>query len=454
MSREINLTEGNIISTLTKLALPIMGTSFIQMAYNLTDIMWLGRLDTKAVAAAGSGGFFLWIGAALILVSQIGVGVSVAQCYGKGEYEKAKEYITQGLQLDIIIALIYGLLLFFFNSAIISFFKFDDTSLIQMAESYLSIIGLGIVFHFLNPIFSTAMNSSGNSVTPFKINTIGLIVNMILDPILIFGFGLGIKGAAIATITSQFAVTVLFLIIAKNKGVVFSGIKIFRKLDFTKVKEIVKLGFPPATQMGVHASIGIVLTRIIAEYGAVAVAVQSIGSQIESLSWMTSEGFSAAISAFVGQNYGAKKFERIKEGYYKGIKVLGYFGIFVSLLLIFGAKPIFAIFTPKDPQTIAAGIIYLRILGLSQFFMSIEIGTAGAFNGLGLTVPPTITGVSINLMRIPLAILLSSTATLGLSGIWWAITGTSIAKGIVLFIWFFFILKRLGNNKSTIEPFA
>lgn len=454
MNRGINLTEGNIISTLTKLALPIMGTSFIQMAYNITDIMWLGRLDTKAVAAAGAGGFFLWLGAAFILISQIGVGVNVAQSYGRGDYTRAKEYITQGLQLDIAIATIYGLSLFFFSSAIISFFNFDDITVILMAESYLSIIGLGIIFHFLNPVFSTAMNSSGNSLTPFKINTIGLIVNMILDPLLIFGLGLGIRGAAIATISSQFAVTFLFLIIARNKGVVFSGIKLFRKLDLNKIKEIVKLGFPPATQTGVHAIIGIVLTRIIAEYGAVAVAVQSIGSQIESLSWMTSEGFAAAISAFVGQNYGAKKFERIKEGYYKGIKLLGYFGVFISFLLIFAAKPIFTIFTPNDPQTIAEGIIYLRILGLSQFFMSIEIGTAGAFNGLGLTLPPTITGVSINLLRIPAAIILSSTAALGLSGVWWAITGTSIAKGIVLFIWFFFVLKSLVKHKGLIKPFA
>lgn len=229
---------------------------------------------------------------------------------------------------------------------------------------------------------------------------------------------------------------------------------IFRKFDLDKVKEIVKLGFPPATQTAVHATIGIVLTRIIAEYGAVAVAVQSIGSQIESLSWMTSEGFAAAISAFVGQNYGAEKFERIKEGYYKGIKLLGYFGIFISLLLIFGARPIFTIFTPNDPQTIAEGVKYLRILGLSQFFMSIEIGTAGAFNGLGLTLPPTITGVIINLLRIPIAMILASTTALGLSGVWWAVTGTSIAKGIVLFIWFFFVLKRLIKHKGLIKPFA
>ncbi|WP_422484385.1 MATE family efflux transporter [Gudongella sp. DL1XJH-153] len=443
MRRELNLTEGNIIKTLTRLALPIMGTSFIQMAYSLTDAMWLGRLSTKAVAAAGIGGFFLWLGAALIMITQIGVGVSVSQSYGKSDIKSAREYITAGLLIDIIIGLVYGFCLFTYNKQIIGFFNLGDLEVIGMAESYLQIIGMGIIFHFLNPVLSTTLNSSGDSMTPFKVNTIGLVANMILDPLLIFTFGLGIEGAAIATITSQMVVTMIFLVIGKRINSLYSTFKLFSIPDMDKVKKIIKLGFPPSTQMGIHAMISIVLTRIIAGYGPVAVAVQTIGSQIESISWMTSEGFAAAISAFVGQNYGANKISRIKEGYYKGIKVLGTFGIFASLLLIFAARPLFTIFTPDDPKAIAEGIIYLRILGLSQFFMSIEIGTAGAFNGLGKTIPPTITGISLNAMRIPAAILLSGYTFLELSGIWWAISGSSILKGIILFAWYQRELQKL-----------
>ncbi len=443
MRRELNLTEGNIIKTLTRLALPIMGTSFIQMAYSLTDAMWLGRLSTKAVAAAGIGGFFLWLGAALIMITQIGVGVSVSQSYGKSDIKSAREYITAGLLIDIIIGLIYGFCLFTYNKQIIGFFNLGDFEVIGMAESYLRIIGMGIIFHFLNPVLSTTLNSSGDSMTPFKVNTIGLIANMILDPLLIFTFGLGIEGAAIATITSQMAVALIFLVIGKRINALYSTFKLFSIPDMNKVKRIIKLGFPPSTQMGIHAIISIILTRIIAGYGPVAVAVQTIGSQIESISWMTAEGFAAAISAFVGQNYGANKISRIKEGYYKGIKVLGTFGIFASILLIFAARPLFTIFTPDDPKAIAEGIIYLRILGLSQFFMSIEIGTAGAFNGLGKTIPPTITGVTLNALRIPAAILLSGFTFLELSGIWWAISGSSILKGIILFIWYQRELQKL-----------
>lgn len=446
MSKELNLIEGKIVGTLTKLALPIMGTSFIQMAYNLTDIMWLGRLSTEAVAAAGTAGFFMWFGAALVMISQIGVGVGVAHAIGRNDLDDAKKYISNGFQLDFFIAIIYSIILFTFRHSIIGFFNLDDPHVVNMAIDYLVIIAIGIVFHFLNPVFSTTLNSSGNSVAPFKVNTMGLVANMILDPVLIFGFGpipaLGIKGAALATILAQLFVTLIFIIIGKLNETIYSHVKLIVKPDLHYINNIVKLGFPPFIQMGLHASISMVLTKIVAGFGAIPVAVQSIGSQIESISWMTSEGFSSAISAFIGQNYGAKKYDRIKEGYYRGMEILGSIGILATFLLIFAAEPLFKLFTPNDPIAISEGIRYLRILGISQFFMCIEIGSAGAFNGLGKTLPPAITGATLNASRIPIAIFLSKFTTLGLLGVWWSISFTSILKGIILSAWFIYILKR------------
>ena len=445
MDRNLNLTEGEITSTLTKLALPIMGTSFIQMAYSLTDTMWLGRASTKAVAAAGTSGNLMWFGSGLILIAQVGLGVSVAQSYGRNDMDDVKKYISYGFQLDVFIAILYSLLLFIFNSQIIGFFNLNDPEVIRMAEEYLRIIAIGIIFHFINPIFSTALNSTGNSVTPFKLNAFGLIVNMILDPLLIFGLGpipsLGVRGAAIATVFSQFIVTIVFIILGKQSNAIYSHVNLFIKPNFQYIKRMVKLGFPPFVQTAIHSSISMILTRIVAQFGDTPVAVLNIGSQIESIAWISSEGFSSAISAFVGQNFGARKLDRIKEGYHKGMQILGSIGIFATLLLVIGAKPLFTLFTPKDPIAIEEGIKYLRILGLSQFFMSIEIGTAGAFNGIGKTLPPTLIGVVFNILRIPLALILSSTK-LGLSGIWWSISISSIIKGTISPILYNYVLKH------------
>lgn len=449
MIKNVNLTEGKIRTALVKLALPIMGTSFIQMAYNLTDIIWLGRLSTDAVAAAGAAGYFLWLGSALVMIAQVGVGVYVAQLYGKGDLEEAKNYIDNGLQLNLLIAVSYSLFLYIFRHQIIGFFAIEDAHVVKMAVEYLTIISAGITFHFLNPVYSAILNSTGNSITPFKINTIGLVANIVIDPLLILGFGpipaLGVKGAALATILAQFFVTIIFLYTGKKYDTIYSHAKIRKKPDLQIVKNIVMVGFPPCVQVGIHASISIIITRILSTFGPVAIAVSNIGSQIESITWMTAEGFSSAISAFVGQNYGAGKIKRIKEGFIKGIQIVGGIGIFATILLIFAAEPLFTIFTPDDPLAIKEGIVYLRILGLSQFLMAIEIGTTGAFNGLGKTIYPTANGIILNLIRIPSALVLSKTA-LALSGVWWAITISSNLKGLVLFILFYFYWKGFEKN--------
>ncbi|NLV77468.1 MAG: MATE family efflux transporter [Tissierellia bacterium] len=448
------LTEGHITGTLVKLAIPIMATSFVQMAYNMMDMIWLGRVSTNAVAAAGTAGFFTWFGTALLMVPKIGAEVGVAQSLGRKDIEGAKKYVFHTIQLDIIVALIYSILLMIFRHKIIGFFNLGDEEVIQMATDYLFIISIGLVFYFLNPVFSGIYNGSGNSTTPFKINVIGLIMNMILDPLMILGIGpfpkMGIKGAALATIIAQFTVTFIFVIIAKSKSSLFTGLNIFQIPDKYYLKRIFKLGFPSSIQTGLFASIAMVIARIIAQWGPKPIAVQKVGSQIESISWMTAGGFSTAISAFVGQNYGAGKWDRIREGYRKGLLIVGSIGIFATCLLIFGASPIFRLFIPYDKEALEIGITYLRILGISQFFMTIEIATQGAFNGLGKTIPPSFVGILFNGLRIPAALILSSTS-LGLNGVWWSISISSIFKGVVLVIWYIIVLKKSPRNDDNIK---
>ncbi len=445
MERNRNLTEGNITSTLVKLAIPIMATSFTQMAYNMMDMIWLGRVGTNAVAAAGTAGFFTWFGSAIFMMPKIGAEVGVAQSLGKDDIDGAKKYASHTIKIDIIAAILYSLLLIVFRHKIIAFFDLGDLEVIEMATDYLLIISIGLVFYFLNPVFTGIFNGSGNSTTPFKINVIGLIINMVLDPLLIMGVGpfpkMGIRGAALATIIAQFIVTLVFVIIGKGKSNLFDNLNIFQKLEKDYLKTIFKLGLPSSVQTALFASIAMVIAKIIAQWGPTPIAVQKVGSQIESISWMTAGGFSTAISAFVGQNYGADKWDRIKEGYRKGLLIVGSIGLFASCLLIFGAEPIFKLFIPKDKEALKMGITYLRILGISQFFMAIEIGTQGAFNGLGRTIPPSFVGILFNGLRIPASLILSSTS-LGLNGVWWSISISSVFKGIILVSWYTMILKK------------
>lgn len=454
MGNKIKLTEGNITGTLVKLAIPIMATSFVQMAYNMTDMIWLGRVSTQAVAAAGTAGFFTWFGTALFMIPKVGAEVGVAQSYGRDDMESARKYVSHTIQLDIIIALIYSLVLILFRHQIIGFFDFGDSLVTGMATDYLLIISFGLIFYFLNPVYSGIFNGSGNSTTPFKVNAVGLVTNMILDPILIHGLGpfpkMGIRGAALATIISQFIVTIIFIKISRNKSDLFSNLKIIKIPDKNYLKNIFKLGFPAFLQTGLFATIAMIIAKIIAQWGPTPIAVQKVGSQIESISWMTAGGFSTAISAFIGQNYGADKWDRIREGYRRGLLIVGIIGIFATCLLIFGANPIFRLFIPHDKEALNMGVTYLRILGLSQLFMTIEIATGGAFNGLGKTIPPAFIGILFNGLRIPAALILSSTS-LGLNGVWWSISISSILKGIVLTTWYVLVLRKSPNGENGIN---
>ena len=181
---------------------------------------------------------------------------------------------------------------------------------------------------------------------------------------------------------------------------------------------------------------------MIVSYGEAPLAIQRIGSQIESLAWMVASGFQVALASFVGQNFGAEKYVRIKKGFVQAMKLLVPYGIFLNISLYLFAEDLFRIFFTSE-ETLHIGKIYLQILSVSQVFMIIELASAGVFNGLGKTEYPSTVGIVGNAMRIPLAILFAT--SLGYAGIWWAVSISSIIKGSVLLLLLIWIFKKLGK---------
>lgn len=445
MGRKVSLTEGPIIRNLVKLAMPIMGTSFIQMAYNLTDMIWIGKVGSKAVAAVGTAGFFTWLAMAFIMISKIGAEIKVAQSTGAKQLDDTKQYIRSAIQINILLAVIYMICLLLLKKPLISFFNLGDAEIIQMSYTYLEIMAYVMVFYFINPVLTAIFNGSGDSKTPFIINTIGLIFNIIFDPLLILGFGpipaLGVLGAALATAGAQVVVTACFIAVMMKSQLSYLKVNLFKKPDMKSIKVLCKIGFPGAVQNGAFTIIAMVLGRLVAAYGPVSIAVQKVGSQIESISWMTAGGFSTALGTFVGQNYGAKQYHRIQKGYRTTLGLAISLGVITTLLLVFAGQPIFKFFLNEN-EAIHQGTDYLKILGYSQLFMCIEITTQGLFNGLGRTYIPSIVGIILTGARIPLAYLIATPQLLGINGVWWAITLSSVAKGIVLVAIYFYLQKR------------
>ncbi|QSX06975.1 MATE family efflux transporter [Sedimentibacter sp. zth1] len=446
MKERIDLLKGNILSTLTKLAIPIMGTSLIQMAYNMTDMIWIGRVGSKALAAVGTAGMFMWLSQGLITLCRIGGQVKVGQSLGANDINLAKDYTKTAIQMGAILALLYTLVMIVFSKPLIGFFNFSEIDVINDARIYLIYISIGLVFTFLNQIITGLITATGNSKTPFLVNSVGLVVNIILDPILIFGIGiipsLGVIGAAIATVLAQGIVFSLYVHYMRNENLIFVDLNVFSKIKTKLVNDIVKIGLPPGVQSAMFTIIAIIIARIIADFGSSAIAVQKVGSQIESMSWMTADGFASALNSFISQNYGANNNERAKEGYYTSIKISIILGLFTTSLLVFLPGPIFYIFLPEK-GLLPLGIDYLRILGYSQLFMCTEIVTSGAFAAFGRTTVPSIINVVFTAIRIPMAIVLIKLFG-GLNGIWWALTISSVIRGILLPSMFVYFLKK--NN--------
>ena len=440
-----DLTQGNIVGSLVRLAIPIMGASFVQMAYNMTNMVWLGHLSSAAVAAVGTAGFFPWLGASFMMLAKVGAEVTVSQSIGRKDPKEAAIYAASAMQIAAFFTVLYAVVIFLLARDLVGFLGLKDGAVTEDAVVYLRLIAGGLLFININPVLAGIYNGAGNSRVPFVVCGVGLALNMLLDPILIYGFGpiapLGVMGAGIATLASQTIVTFSFLWLMAGRRAPIKGFRTLLRPSLPHLKRILSLGAPVGAHSALFTLFAILIARVIAHWGPVPIAVQKVGAQIEAISWMTASGFASALGAFVGQNLGAQKYARIVRGYLAAVAVMGAIGLAATLLLVHWAAPIFSLFMPQM-DAMPTGTRYLEILGWSQLFMCLEITTGGAFNGLSKSLPPSLVGITFNAMRVPLAMALSSAALWGLDGVWWSVSLTSIIKGIILVSWFMLVMVR------------
>ena len=444
---EGNLTKGPILKTLTKLAIPIMASSFLGTLYNITDMAWIGLLGSKAVAGVGVGGMFTWLSQGLAAMARMGGQVQVAQCIGRGERDRAHGFAQAAVQLATLMGMAYAVISLLFARQMVAFFQLTDPEAQTAALSYTKIACGLIVFSFLTLTMTGLYTAQGDSKTPFLANLIGLITNMILDPVLILGPGpfpkLGVVGAAIATVTAQAIVMMMMIlgVIIQKKENVLKGIRLTAKIPKEYLGGLCRIGIPTAIQGMAYCAISMVLTRMVSAYGAEAVATQRVGGQIESISWNTADGFAAALNAFIAQNYGAGKMDRVRKGYRASLWTVGIWGLLISFVFICFPKAIADIFF-HEPKAVATAVGYLVIIGFSEAFMCVELTTVGALSGLGRTRLCSIISIAFTSARIPLAIILGG--LIGLNGIWWALSITSIIKGIIFTCTFLWITRKRG----------
>jgi putative MATE family efflux protein len=454
-SKKSDLTQGNILNKILLMAIPLMATQFFQMMYTLVDMFFLGRIDSYSVAASGTASMYIWLTVAFFIIARAGAEIGVSQSLGKKDSETAKKYSYNACFIALILGVFYGAILFFLSPQLISFFRLEEAHVVADAIIYLSILGLCLPFNFVSFAFIGSFNGAGNSKLPSIIKAGGLGINIILSPLFIFTFGMGIKGAAIATVIAQACAFFTYAIMIKyHKDRPFEEYH-FRnvfKPDKKIITQIFKWSMPLSIESACFTILTMIISREIATFGAGAMATLRVGSQVEALSWLIGVGFATAITAFVGQNDGAKKNEQNKKGVRISLILMSIYGLVISLFMLFAARQIFGIFI-TDPNIIPLGVSYLRIFATVQLIACIEAVISGAFRGLGKTKPPSIIAIIFNISRVFFALGLARTP-LGLDGIWIGMAIGNLLRGGVLLIWYHLYSKKLFTLQEIDLPLS
>jgi len=435
VKNEGSLLEGPILQSLLKLTLPIILLQLMQAAYQLIDAFWVGRLGGDAVAAVSVTTPFVFLSIAIGAGLAIAGSVLVAQYVGARNQPMVNHVAGQTLLMVLIISLILGALGFVFAPNLLALMKVSP-AVYAGALGFMRFSFIGLVFNFQFIMFTAFMRGVGNPTVPIYIIVGSVILNFILDPLFIFGWGslkgFGVMGAAIATLSTQAMATVIsFVILFKGKR----GIQLeFRDFipDFAYIKKAFFLGFPSSIEQSVRGLGVTLMTFLIAAHGTLSLASYGVGSNILQVVMVIGMGFSQAISTLVAQNIGAGKVTRAARiGRLGGIVSFWSLST-IGLIVFLFAKQVVSFFVPEDPAVITGAAVFLRTIALTWGFLGVQLAVTGVLKGSGnMIISMVLALVSQFVLQFPLAYLLSNHVGMGVQGIWWAFPISNVIMALI-----------------------
>jgi putative MATE family efflux protein len=442
------ITSGPIVRTVFALAVPVVLGQLMEVALAVTNFFWVGWLGPTAQDAVTSSMVMVWTVFALSAIVSIGVTALVSRYVGAAEPDRAAHFARQALWLGLFLGGVLSTLGVIFSPDLLTLMKAGEATRAQ-ALPYLRIFFVSSFFLFLAETGYAIFRASGDTRTPVKVGVSVVLINLVLDPLLIFGWGpfpkLGVPGAALATsIALLTGAGLIVTLLLRGRAGYKIGSPIQERPSSQSMSKIAQLGLPIAGHQLVFVVVYWFLIGFVHRFGEIAGAAMGIGNRMESFSYLTCYGFSVAASTLVGQNLGAGQPDRAARCAWGAV------GLGVVLTMIFSAlfiglpRVIASIFT-DDPQVLKIAVDYLVILGLSQSAMAFEIILEGAFSGAGNTIPPMAVMLPCSVARIPLAWYLAFELGWGVNGIWWTLTITTGLKAVILAYWF--MLGRWKRKK-------
>lgn len=436
---KIDLTRGNVLWQVIWLSWPVVVAMAMQTGYNLVDMFWVGRLGPSAVAAVSLCGFLFFLVLAVGQTLGSGTIALVARFYGEKNYSRAEYILLQSLLLTVVFSITLALGIGILARPILIMLG-GSPEVISQGTTYLRIVAVGFFFQIFSYVINYAMRGTGDMKTPMRIMLVATIINIILDPLLIFGPGFfpawGVAGAAAATAISM-AVSCFYAAAVLLRGRSFITLKIPRILrpDSGYMRLILAIGLPVGISYTIMSFSNMALFRIVATYGTPAIGAQGIGFRIVQMATLPVVAIAAATTTLVGQNLGARDQNRARDSAFKALLVSSIVMVFFSLFFFGMAYPLISIFTPHT-QIRTLGRQFLRIISFSQLFAGATITLGGVFRGAGDTKPPMLVGLGKLGLLVLLANLFSRYLFGSVEGVWWAMNICTGLETMVLFWWF------------------
>jgi len=435
----IDMTTGSVRGKLMLLAWPVMISHLLQTFYNLADAFWLGKLGRQALTAPTITMHVFFIAFALAMGLGAAGTTLVSQFKGAGEESKASLVGGQLLLLLTGIGLVFGITGYFFTSQILNLLQTPADSW-QMTYDYMRWIFAGFPLLFVFFVYQGISTGLGDTVGPMQVNLIAVVVNVILDPLLIFGPGpfpeMGVVGAAVATVFSR-ALASFIGMHRLFKGA--NGMRILPadiKPDRSMIRKIMKIGLPVSlgqlgTSLGFTFMIGIVNS-----FGSAVTAAFGVGNRIIHMAFVPAMGLSQANATAVGQNLGAGNVERAEKSSNTALLLIGLILLPIALGMFFFGADISRAFV-DDPEVIELGRVMFRITTPSVYVFGFLMVLLGSFQGSGYTLPVMVLNMSrLWILRIPGAYLLAYSLGMGPLGIWWSMFVSNTVVTVAGWLWF------------------
>ncbi len=440
MPSSTTLLHGPIHKALLSLAIPIVLGQILQSAYQLTDAFWVGRLGAAEVAAVSVST------PVTFLVIALGAGLAMAgatlsaQYMGAGNKEQVNLVAAQTLIMVLFISVVLGLSGYLLSPYFLTLLNVES-EVYENALSFMHVSFIGVIFVFIFAMFQSLMRGIGEVKVPLFIVLGTVLLNLVLDPLFIFGIsnfdGLGVTGAALATLVTQALAAIIgIIILLKGRHGIHLSWAHFVP-DFTYMRRALFLGVPGSVELSARALGLIILSFLVASFGTVTIASYGVGSNILQFVTIPAMGLSMAVSTLVGQNLGAKQTDRAAKaaiiGSIWGFAALSMIGIVCYVF----APQIVAVFVPQQTEVIRHGSEFVRTMSLTWGFMAVQLCITGAFRASGNMMNSMVLSLLAQwVFLFPIAYLLSKHTRLDTAGIWWSFAVTNVLIALVCICWF------------------